>query len=45
MEAYLSDHLALREAMIHAVLRLDLLLGETPDSQVILGKGDWLYFA
>jgi len=45
IESYLSDHLALRDQLIHTVLKTDLLLGESPDSQVILGRDTWLYYA
>ena len=43
-EAYLNDHLAFRNAAIFAVLRADLLLGESPSEQVLAGSDGWLFY-
>ena len=43
-EAYLNDHLAFRNAAISAVLRTDLMLGESPSEQVLAGSDGWLFY-
>ncbi len=43
-ESYLDDHLAFRNAAIFAVLRTNLLLGESPSEQVLAGSDGWLFY-
>ena len=44
LEEYLDDHLAFRQAVISAVLRADLDLGESPHPSVLSGFDGWLYY-
>lgn len=44
LENYLNDHLAFRQSMITAVLRANLLLGESPHPLVAAGFDGWLYY-
>ena len=44
LEDYLNDHLAFRQSMITAVLRTNLLLGESPHPQVASGFDGWLFY-
>ena len=44
-EAWLRDHFALRQQAVRANAQLNYsLLRTSPNSQVIVGDGDWLYF-
>lgn len=44
VESWFNDHLAFRDQLIETNLRMDLALGESPTSTVILGTNGWLFF-
>lgn len=44
LENYLNDHLAFRQSVISAVLRANLLLGESPHPLVASGFDGWLFY-
>jgi hypothetical protein len=45
VSTWMEDHLSLRRAAVTAVATADLrVFGDSPDPQVWLGKGDWLWF-
>ena len=44
-ESWLNDHLAFRDQLIEANLQMNLALGESPTSSVLLGRDGWLYLS
>ena len=44
VEDWFNDHLAFREPLIESSLRMNLALGESPASSVLLGTDGWLYY-
>ena len=44
LESFLDDHLAFRQSVISAVLRANLLLGESPHPLVASGFDGWLFY-